>query len=251
MTDNDQKDSIAQAVDWINQARRVVALTGAGLSVDSGIPDFRSSSGLWERFDPMEYATIDAFHSHPEKVWEMIGAMNRLLDRADPNPGHFGLARLEKAGKLQAIITQNIDNLHQEAGNTNVIEFHGNGRRLVCLECRRSFSIRTFPADRIPPRCNCGRGRTILKPDVIFFGEMIPAEANLRAHQEARTCDVMLVVGTSAVVMPAADLPAVARRSGSKVIEINLEETPLTGAVAHLSIRGSTSEILPRLADHF
>jgi NAD-dependent deacetylase len=233
---------------WVREARSAVALTGAGISVDSGIPDFRSAGGLWEQFDPMEYATIQAFARAPEKVWTMVREMNAVIRAARPNEGHLALARLESAGKLAAIVTQNIDNLHQDAGSREVIEFHGNGRRLICLECGRRISAADAPRDQDPPRCTCAR-RPVLKPDVVFFGEMIPPEAVARANRAVMRCDLLLVVGTSGLVSPASEIPGIARRSGARIAEINLEPTPLTGTVAHESLRGSASVLLPRIAD--
>ena len=248
MTGPGPDDAVRQIAGWVRDGRKVVALTGAGISVDSGIPDFRGAGGLWDRFDPMEYATLDAFLRRPEKVWEMIRAMNAVIEAARPNPGHLALARLEAMGRLASIVTQNIENLHQEAGSRTVIEFHGNGKTLVCLECGRRVAAAEVSRDEFPPRCSCLR-QPVLKPDVVFFGEMIPAEANSRAQAEATGCDVMLVVGTSAVVAPASSIPWIARRNGAMVAEINLEPTPLTGNVAHVSAWGSASEILPRIAD--
>jgi NAD-dependent deacetylase len=224
------------------------ALTGAGVSTESGIPDFRSHGGLWEKFDPMEYATIDAFRRSPEKVWEMIKEMNALLDGAEPNPAHTGLARLEELGVLSGIITQNIDNLHQEGGSKNVIEFHGNGRRLVCLKCGASIDADRARArweQEFPPPCpECS---SILKPDVVFFGEPIPPEASARAMQLAQGTAVLLVAGTSAVVAPASYIPVVAKKMGALVVEINIEHTVLSQGFADYTLLGKAGETVPAL----
>ncbi len=224
------------------------ALTGAGVSTESGIPDFRSSGGLWEKYDPMEYASIDAFRRSPEKVWEMIRDMTALLDGASPNPAHTGLARLEELGVLSGIITQNIDNLHQEGGSRNVIEFHGNGRRLVCLKCRASMDsdrARARWEQEFPPRCpECG---SILKPDVIFFGEGIPPEASARAMQLAQGVSLLLVVGTSAVVAPASYIPLVSKKMGATIVEINVEHTVLSQGFADYTLLGKAGETMPAL----
>ncbi|MDP8221879.1 MAG: NAD-dependent deacylase [Candidatus Lernaella stagnicola] len=241
---------LQQAVEILRAAQHVVALTGAGISVDSGIPDFRSSGGLWDRFDPMEYAHIEAFRANPTKVWEMLREMTGIVKDSRPNPGHLALAELEKIGKLRAVVTQNIDNLHQEAGSHRVIEFHGNSRHLICLFCHREFTAEEVEQELatggvFPPRCpDDGH---ILKPKIVFFGEAIPMDAAAEAHAEAEDCDVMLVIGTSATVFPASGLPITARRTGSRIIEINRMTTPLTEQVAHHSLRGSSSEILPSL----
>ncbi|HPQ72079.1 MAG TPA: NAD-dependent deacylase [bacterium] len=233
-------------------ARWIVALTGAGISVDSGIPDFRSPGGLWDRFDPMEYATIDAFLENPDKVWTMLKEMNALISNANPNPGHTALAELEQMGLLKAIITQNIDNLHQEAGSREVIEFHGNGNQLVCLSCGSRYSAQEV-AERLergadwPPECP--NDMQVLKPNVIFFGEAIPLEASHQARLQAARCDAMLVVGTSAMVFPASSIPQLARQSGAVVVEINKTSTQLTRTVAQYTLQGSSSDILPALVE--
>jgi NAD-dependent deacetylase len=222
-----------------------VALTGAGISVDSGIPDFRSPGGLWSKYDPMEYATIQAFHANPVKIWKMLRELSEMVGDARPNPGHEGLAELEALGRLSSVITQNVDGLHQEAGNSVVIEFHGNGRKLVCLSCKRKYNREDIVPDVFPPMCAC---MNVLKPDVVFFGEMIPMNALLHAQAETEACDVMLVIGTSAQVVPAASLPPIAKSKGATIIEINPEHTPLTATVADISIHESASAAVPALA---
>jgi NAD-dependent deacetylase len=230
----------------IRQSQRAVALTGAGISVESGIPDFRGSQGLWERYDPMEYAHIEAFLANPQKVWHMLLELGNMVEQARPNPAHLALAQLEAMGHLKAIITQNIDALHQMAGNTEVIEFHGNGRRLVCLSCGQTYSKERVNPQDLPPRCTC---RGILKPEVVFFGEPIPTEASQRAFQVTRECDVMLVVGTSAVVAPASHLPFIAKQNGAIVIEINLERTHLSETISDYVVEASASQVLSTILD--
>jgi NAD-dependent deacetylase len=237
--------TIQQVAEKIAAAEKVVALTGAGISVDSGIPDFRSAAGLWSKYDPMEYGTIDAFLSNPVKVWTMMRELGDMVGNAKPNAGHKGLAELEKQGKLSSIVTQNVDGLHQAAGNSTVIEFHGNGRKLVCLKCRRKFDRGDIGMDSFPPMCAC---LNVLKPDVIFFGEMIPMDALMHAQSEAENCDVMLVVGTSAQVVPAADLPHVAKSKGACIIEINPEPTPLTTLISDIAIHESATTAMPAIA---
>ncbi len=223
-----------------------VALTGAGLSVDSGIPDFRSPGGIWERWDPMEFAHIDSFRRNPERVWGMIREIRALKSNARPNPGHEALAELERMGKLKGVITQNIDNLHQEAGNETVVEFHGNAQRLVCVFCGKRYDATEAgdPALGDPPVCSCGK---ILKPDFIFFGEAIPPNAYLKSLAMVEEAEVMLLVGTSAKVAPANMLPGIAVGSGARLIEVNLEPTHLTHAYGSVLLRGGTSEVLPLL----
>ena len=221
-----------------------VALTGAGISVESGIPAFRGSQGLWEKYDPAEYATIGAFLRDPAKVWRMLSEMASLCGGAAPNAAHAGLAQLEGMGIVRSVITQNVDGLHQSAGSRNVIEYHGNMESLVCVSCRKQFPTRERWADGSAPACDCGR---ILKPNVVLFGEPIPWLAQERAEEEARTCGVLLVVGTSAQVSPACDIPRIAKKAGAAVVEINLEETALTAPVTDVHIPGAASEVLRRL----
>jgi NAD-dependent deacetylase len=229
-----------QAAADIAAARHIVALTGAGISVESGIPPFRGPGGLWEKLDPMAYAHIDAFLSNPGKVWRvLIAEMKGMLDRAQPNDAHKGLVHLERMGKLKTIITQNVDGLHQAAGSTDVIEFHGSFAWQRCLICGHRIPTAEVDLSQMPPHCPCGG---ILRPECVFFGEMIPAVDLSRSRAAAAHCDLMLVVGTSAMVQPAAFMPSIARQAGARVIEINFEPTPLTGQVAHYSILGQAGK---------
>jgi len=239
---------LRQAAAQIVERGHVVALTGAGISVDSGIPDFRSPGGIWDRFDPMEYAQIEAFRANPEKVWKMLRALGEMVGAVEPNPGHIGLAQLERLGLLKTVITQNVDRLHQRAGNTDVVEFHGSDQYLVCLQCGKRYEDKEVnqQGKEDVPRCECN---AVLKPDVVFFGEPIPEEALVRAQMAARECKVMMVVGTSAVVFPASQIPFAAKRTGATVIEVNLEATPLTGSVTDIFLKGSSSTILPNLVE--
>ena len=245
------KDAIRQAAKWLAAAKWPIALTGAGISVDSGIPDFRSPGGLWVRFDPFEYATIDAFHHHPRKVWQMLKELSSLIVGAEPNAGHKALADIEMQGKLKAVITQNVDNLHQAAGSRTVIEYHGNGATLVCLECEFTTTAelaekKVEETGEWPPTCdNCG---AILKPDVIFFGESIPLDAMMKSQYYAEKSDVILVCGTSATVAPASGIPIITKNNGGRIIELNITTTQLS-PMADLTIVGSTSETLPLLAE--
>lgn len=236
---------IKKAARDLSNARKTIAFTGAGISVESGIPDFRGAGGLWSKYDPEEYAHISAFRSNPTKVWQMIKDMMELVLGAEPNPAHHALAELEVMGLLDCIITQNVDGLHQRAGSKKVIEFHGSNQWLICLGCGHREESTTLSLDAIPPRCP--RCSSILKPDVVFFGEPIPWDAQTKSFEAARTCDVVLVVGTSAVVYPAANIPILAKQSGARVIEINMEPTPLTGTVSDYLIQGAAGVILPQI----
>jgi len=230
------------AVDII-KAKRVAALTGSGMSEESGIPTFRDHGGFWERYNPEVYAHIDTFFSQPEKPWQMVKAFDLQL-KAKPNPGHLALADMEKRGFLKEIITQNVDNLHQQAGSSVVIEFHGNLRRAVCLVCGKYYGWDEISLEILPPRCECNG---VLKPDAVFFGEPIPENAFQRAYEASRQCKLMLVVGTSAVVYPAANIPLIAKQAGAVVVEINPEPTPLTDSVSDYIIIGKAGGILPAI----
>jgi NAD-dependent deacetylase len=240
-------DLIKKAARDLAVSKYAVALTGAGISIESGIPPFRGKGGLWERFDPMEIAHIDAFMRDPAKVWNiLVKEMKEIVDKARPNDGHKGLAKLEALGKLKTVITQNIDGLHQAAGNSDVIEFHGNFAWQRCMQCHHKYETRKVDVSEIPPRCECGG---ILRPDAVFFGEMIPPDALWRSRRIASECDLMLVVGTSAVVQPAALMPVIAKENGAKVIEINPESTPLTGDISDYLIPGKAGIVLNRLIE--
>lgn len=238
--------NIIKAAEIIKKSKHMIALTGAGISVESGIPDFRSAGGLWDKYDPAIYASIYSFHNMPEKVWEMIFDMIEITENAKPNNAHLALAELEKMKLLKAVITQNIDNLHQEAGSKNVIEYHGNAKHLVCINCSASYSSSEFEISRrrVPHCDSCGK---VLKPSVIFFGENIPERALTESQRHAETADVVLVAGTSAIVYPAAGIPRIAKNLGAVIIEFNLEETELTGDYTDIFIYGSAGKTLPEL----
>lgn len=241
------QDLIKRAAADLKSSRKTVALTGAGISVESGIPPFRGKGGVWEKIDPMEFAHIDNFIRDPVKVWNvLIKDMKNILDKAKPNDGHKGLARLEAMGILSAVITQNVDGLHQDAGNSDVIEFHGNFAWQRCMDCTSKIETEKVSLSEIPPRCQCGG---ILRPDCIFFGEMIPPEHLVRSQSLAAECDIMMVIGTSAVVQPAAYMPVIAKQHGATIIEINPESTPLTTSISDVFIRGHAGEAMNRIVE--
>ena len=238
-------DLIKRAARDLAAAQNVAALTGAGISVESGIPPFRGKGGLWEKIDPMEYAHIDAFMRDPAKVWQvLIKEMKDIIDTARPNPAHTSLVRLEKVGKMGTIITQNVDGFHQMAGSTDVIEFHGNFAWQRCIDCDRRLETGKVDMSEIPPRCECGG---IYRPECIFFGELIPPEHLARSQMVASQCDVLLVMGTSALVQPAAYIPVISKEAGATVIEINPEPTPLTGSVSDYLIMGKAGEVADQI----
>ncbi len=238
---------IQQAARALSSAGTTVALTGAGISVESGIPPFRGKGGLWEKIDPMKYAHIDAYEKDPGKVWEVLFCgLKDVLDKASPNAGHLGLSQLERMGLLQTVVTQNIDGLHQQAGSKDVIEFHGTFASQRCMRCGGTTDSRSLSMDQLPPKCACGG---ILRPDVVMFGELIPMDALQRAQMMASTCDVMMVVGTSATVEPAAYLPVIAKRAGATIIEVNPESTPLTRQVTDIALLGEAGRVMRKLVD--
>jgi NAD-dependent deacetylase len=238
---------LRQAAALIRRSRLTVAMTGAGVSVESGLSDFRSPDGIWSKYDPREYAYIDSFLRNPRKVWRFIEELIEGYGDVQPNAGHQAMARLEEAGLLAAVITQNIDNLHQAGGSRHVVEFHGNMHRLVCLDCQNHYAISDEKVmSRMPPECECGR---ILKPDFIFFGEMIPTRALESSFSLAARCEVLLVAGTSAEVSPASMIPVEAKRSGAKLIELNLQPTVLTDNLTDIFLEGPFARTMPRLAD--
>jgi NAD-dependent deacetylase len=235
---------IREVARLLSDRRNGVALTGAGISVESGIPSFRGAQGMWAKYDPMEYATLHAFMRSPRKVWEMLTEMLSVCGGAMPNAAHSGLAALEEMGIVRAVITQNVDGLHQSAGSRRVIEYHGNMDALVCVSCWKQYATRERWTPGAVPLCDCGQ---ILKPNVVLFGEPIPWLAQEQAEEEARTCDVLLVIGTSAQVSPACDIPRIAKSSGAAVVEINPEPTSLTASVTDIHLRGSAAEVLRSL----
>ncbi len=205
-----------------------VVLTGAGISTPSGIPDFRSAeSGLWEKYDPFEVASLNAFRYHPEKVYGWLRSLALDILTAKPNPAHLGLAQLEYAGYVQKIITQNIDGLHQRAGSTNVLEVHGSLRTLTCINCFLHVSAEAYIQPYVEkgeiPRCKTCNG--ILKPDAILFGEQLPARTWLQALEASKQCDLIIVIGSSLEVLPVAGLPMRAIENGAQLIIINHMQT--------------------------
>lgn len=230
----------------LGQHRRLAALTGAGISVESGIPDFRSPGGLWSRFDPMEYAHIRAFRSNPAKVWTLLKEMDATLTRARANPAHYALADLEARGLLLGIITQNVDNLHQAAGSRRVVEYHGNALRFVCDTCKGRHPREPLDFSRTPLYCLCGG---LVRPDVVFFGESIPPAAQQEAEELAQGCDLLLIIGTSGEVAPASYLPYTAREWGATIVECNLEPTSPSRTLTQYFLPGPAGVTLPQVLE--
>jgi NAD-dependent deacetylase len=238
------RPDVGGLAELIHDNQPCVVLTGAGVSTESGIPDFRSPDGIWARYDPMEYATISAGHRDPEKVWDFYGKRLGVLEQAEPNAAHRALAELEHAGWIEAIVTQNIDRLHERAGSRDVIEVHGSIRTSSCLRCGRVVPfdevVRRLPV----PCCSCG---SVLKPDVVMFGELLPVGAMERASVLAQEAALMLVVGSSLEVYPVAGLPEDTLRAGGKLAIVNRDRTPYDGE-ADLVVHASAAETLTGVA---
>jgi NAD-dependent deacetylase len=237
-----------QGAQLLREAASAVAFTGAGISVPSGIPDFRSPGGLWSQYDPMRVATAEALSSNPKEVWQFLLDAVDMLENAEPNPAHETLAELERSGRLRGVITQNVDNLHQRAGSREVVEYHGNFQRFYCMRCLRETPYeevrRRASQDSIPLQCTECSG--IIRPDAVFFGEAIPARAQNKSLELVARADLIIVAGTSGDVAPANILPRQVKRSGGRVLEINLGRTSF-GDITDVRFDAPVQEVLPQL----
>lgn len=227
----------------LKTAKSVVVSTGAGVSAESGVPTFRGEDGLWKKFRAEELATFDAFNANPELVWEWYQHRREIINKIKPNPGHYAIAEMARLFDDFQLITQNIDGLHKLAGSDDIVELHGNIKRNKCIDCGEMNYDEEF--ERFPPVCECG-GR--LRPDVVWFGEMLPPGALEQAFAVSRKCDLFFTVGTSCVVQPAASLPTTARQHGAFVVEVNIEPTELTFIVDQ-HLQGKSGEILPAVTE--
>ncbi len=244
---NNLEDRIKQAAMMLSDAKRIVGFTGAGTSAESGIPPFRGQGGIWNKYDP-EALELEYYHRHTQESWNIIREVfyNYFNSKeVNPNPGHEILAKWEKEGRLTAVITQNIDDLHTVAGNQTVFEFHGNMSRFVCTKCGEKFPARSMQLTERPPHCpSCGG---LLKPDFIFFGENIPEDAYYGSVKAAENCDAFVIIGTSGQVSPANMIPGIAKRHGAKIIEINMEPSTYTPHLTDIFLQGKSGEILPKI----
>jgi NAD-dependent deacetylase len=233
-------------LDRLSCARSVVAFTGAGISAESGVPTFRGNQGIWTKFKPEELASLNAFLSNPALVWEWYSARRKVIGEVQPNAGHKALALMEHRFPSFTVVTQNIDNLHRRAGSTRVFELHGNIERNYCVECETQFKgDEVIFREGIP---NCPRCNSLVRPDVVWFGEMLPVDQWEESVKAVETADVVLSIGTSGVVFPAAELPLYARRSGAFTVEINPEETELSSLMDDV-VRGKSAIVLPELLE--
>ncbi len=231
----------------IQNSEKTVVLTGAGISAESGVPTFRGEEGLWRNFRAEELATPSAFQRDPKLVWEWYDWRRNLIKPLHPNAGHKVIATIEKKKPDFKLITQNVDGLHRKAGSKECVELHGNIWKTRCTEEGKVTENLESPLKKIPPTCECG---AMLRPHIVWFGESLPSDAIQSSYQAVENCDLMLVVGTSAVVQPAALLPGIAKNSGAFVIEVNAEETPVS-SLADDSYIGKAGEILPLLEKYF
>jgi NAD-dependent deacetylase len=266
------EDLIERAASDLAESKHAIALTGAGISTESGIPDFRGPKGIWtlnKEAEAKAYARYELFLNNPRAYWEEIVGLRETYGKfhgqargAEPNSGHYALAELEALGILKCVVTQNIDGLHKKAGSKKVLEYHGSVNAVRCISCGSRFAWEEVSLDELPPRCKCG---AVLKDDVVHFKEPIPSDVMEESEQEALRCDLMLICGTSAVVYPFASLPRMARfrarrlalgfdvvghGTSVKIIEVNAEPTPLTQeGISDYLIQGKTGEILPRIVE--
>jgi NAD-dependent deacetylase len=228
---------------WLKQAQSVAVLTGAGVSAESGVPTFRGYNGLWKHYRAEDLATPGAFARDPKLVWEWYDWRRGLIAQAKPNAGHRALVELEKRVPSFTLITQNVDGLHELAGSRNVLRLHGSIWNVRCTACERERVDRQTPLPEIPPKCKCGG---LLRPGVVWFGEPLPPQVWQDAEAAARMAEVFLLVGTSAVVYPAAGLAQIAKASGARLVDINIAETVLSGGIDQF-LQGPSGELLPQL----
>jgi NAD-dependent deacetylase len=240
-------EKIEQAADIIRDAKYVVAFTGAGISVESGIPPFRGKHGIWNQTDPI-FFEIEFFKKKPLQSWNKIKEIfYDNFGKAEPNLAHEILAKMEGRSFLESIITQNVDHLHQKAGNRHVIELHGTYKQLVCTECHSEFDVSFANLNFLPPTCYICKG--ILKPDMVFFNEPVPFYAKKRAFEEVAKADVLLIIGTSAEVLPAAEFPLRAKERGAKIIEINIKKSPFSKTITDIFLRGKATKVMKKIGD--
>ena len=236
-----------KAAQLIKNANHITAFTGAGISVESGIPPFRGKNGLWSKYDPV-FLDIKYFQRHPIESWKLIKEIfYDFFGKAKPNAAHLALAEMEKLELLHSIITQNIDNLHQKAGSKEVYEFHGNSRHLICTSCAKKYPIENVNLSDLPPRCiNCGN---VLKPDFIFFGEQIPESARSKSFAETQKADVFIIIGTTGEILPASLIPYEAKKNDIKIIEINTKPSNYTNTITDIFIQGKATEMMQKLME--
>ena len=239
------QENLKKAAELISKSNYTTAFTGAGISVESGIPPFRGETGLWSKYDSV-VLDLGYFHRNPKDSWVVIKEIfYDFFGKAKPNMAHHALSDMQKAGKLKNIITQNIDNLHQEAGSRHVYEFHGNSHTLVCTSCNEKYGIADIDFNHLPVICKkCG---SLVKPDFIFFGEGIPMDAYQMSINAAEKADVFILIGTTGEIMPACQIPHLAASTGTKIIEINIEKSKYTDTITDVFLEGKATEVMKDL----
>ncbi len=239
-----KEDTYQLATKWILESKYVVVFSGAGISVESGIPPFRGADGLWSKYNPI-FLETSYFLKNPYKSWSLIKEIfYDFFGQAKPNKAHYIIAKMEKKGLIKTIITQNIDNLHQEAGSKNVLEFHGTAQTLTCIKCKKTFKSHKL-IKKLPPHCpNCGG---LLKPDFVFFGEPIPQKTLSDSIMAAKNADLFILIGTTGEIMPASSIPYIAKENGAKFIEINIEPSKYTYTIVDILLKGKASDVMLKL----
>ncbi|MBL1213870.1 MAG: NAD-dependent deacylase [Ignavibacteriae bacterium] len=231
-------------IEKLKSAKSIVFFTGAGISAESGIPTFRGKDGIWNKLKPEELANFNAFLRNPDMVWEWYQYRRQIIHDTKPNAGHFAMAEFEKYFDDVTVVTQNVDNLHRRAGSSNVFELHGNIERNYCIDCSEPYYIKSD--EESLPKCKICGG--LIRPDVVWFGEMLPQEAFAKSEKAAADSDICIIAGTSAVVYPAAYIPLTARDAGSYLVEINVAPTEISGLVNY-SVRGKSGEVVPAILE--
>ncbi len=232
-------------IDRLLEAKSVVFFTGAGISAESGIPTFRGKDGIWNKLKPEELANFDAFIRNPEMVWEWYSHRKKIIHESQPNPGHIAIAEMQNVFDRVTVVTQNIDNLHRRAGSREIYELHGNIERNYCIQCKTFYNEELPMVGKIPKCAKCGG---LVRPDIVWFGEYLPQDQFGASEKASSGCDVFFVVGTSAVVFPAASLIYTARDNGAYIVEVNIEETEIS-YLADKSFYGEAGKVLPLIAE--
>lgn len=239
------QNRIKEAADIIKKSSYTFAFTGAGISVESGIPPFRGEKGIWEKYDP-KVLELGYFYENSTESWKVIREIfYEYYGKSLPNIAHEVLAKMESKNLLKSIVTQNIDNLHQEAGSKQVYEFHGNMKKLLCTDCGHFYNVSEINLEKLPPLCSVCNG--LLKPDFIFFGEGIPSEAYQKSMEAADKAETVLVIGTTGEVMPAAQIPYIAKQNGAKIIEVNTKASKFSHSITDIYLEGKASEVMREL----
>ena len=240
-------DKIKNAAELIQNSNHTTAFSGAGISVESGIPPFRGENGLWNKYNP-SVLDLSRFYDNPTESWKIIKEIfYDFFGNVEPNKAHTVLAKMEKHNLVHSVITQNIDYLHQKAGSKAVWEFHGTSQELICISCGKKYPVADTDLSTLPPKCNCGG---ILKPNFIFFGEGIPPDAYAKSMEDAKHADVFIVIGTTGEIMPASFIPEEAKANGVKIIEVNTRPSNFTNRITDIYLEGKATEIFAELEKH-